>query len=80
MDDFDAVPARIDRPVHDQTLPLHPHGPFTGQEIASDHLDQRRLAGAVVPHKPDHLARFERERDVVDGLDGTEVLGNIGKF
>lgn len=49
-------------------------------EIAGDHLDQRRLARAIVAHQADDLAGFDRQRHVVDRLDGAEMLRDIGEF
>ena len=60
MDDLDAVAAGIDRLVHDQVLAVHAQGAMGWQEVAGDHLDQRRLAGAVVAHQPDDFARLDR--------------------
>ena len=80
VDDLDAVPARFDRPVQDEFRAVHAHGAVARAEIAGDHLDQRRLAGAVVAHQADDLAGFERKRHVVDGLDGAEMLGDVGEF
>ena len=56
VDDLDAVPARFDRPVQHELLAVHAHRAVARAEIAGDHLDQRRLAGAVVAHQADHLA------------------------
>ena len=81
VDDLDAVPARVDRLVQDELgCPSIAHGAVARAEVAGDHLDQRRLAGAVVAHQADDLARLERQRHVVDGLDGAEMLGNVGQF
>ena len=43
---------------------------------AGDHLDQRRLAGAVVADEPDDLAGVELEVDAVERLDGAEPLAD----
>ena len=81
VDDLDAVLARLDRPVQDE-FACRPSAcvPCARAEVAGDHLDQRRLAGAVVAHQADDLAGLERERDVVDRLDGAEMLRNVGEF
>ena len=36
---------------------------------AREHLERGRLPRPVRPEEGDHLARLDRERDVVDGLD-----------
>ena len=66
VDDLDAVLPRLDGLVQDQFLAVHLHGAMAGAEIAGDHLDQRRLAGAIVAHQADHLAGLDRQRHVVD--------------
>ena len=38
------------------------------------HLDQRRLAGAVVADQPDDLVAADGEVDVAQRLDGAEIL------
>ena len=80
VNDLDAVPARFDRPVQHDLLAVHAHRAVARQKVAGDHLDQRRLAGAVVAHEADHLACLQRQRDVVDGLDGAEMFRNVGEF
>src|SRR5262249_4010204 len=77
VDDLDAVAPRIDRPAQHDLLPLELHRPGGRQEVAGDHLDQRRLAGAVVAHQPDHFTRLKRQRHVVDRVNRAEVLGDI---
>ena len=78
VDDLDAMLARLDRPVEDDFLSVDPDGAVRGAEISGDDLDQRRLAGAVVAHKADNLRLVEAERNIVEGLDGAEVLRNPG--
>ena len=80
VDDLDAVPARLDRPVQHDLLAVHAHRAVARPEVAGDHLDQRRLAGAVVAHQADDLAGLERQRNVVDRLDGAEMFRNVGEF
>ncbi|MCD9812264.1 hypothetical protein LUI11_31490 [Bradyrhizobium diazoefficiens] len=41
---------------------------------AGHELQQRRLAGAVVADKSDTVSVTQRERDVVQGLDGDAVI------
>jgi hypothetical protein len=80
MDDLDAVLARLHRLVQDQILAVHLHRAMARGKVAGDHLDQRRLAGAVVAHQADHLSGLDRQRHVVDRLDGAEVFRDVGEF
>jgi hypothetical protein len=48
--------------------------------VAGDHLHDRRLACAIVAHQANNFARFERQRDVVDCMNGAKVLGDILEF
>ena len=41
---------------------------------AGEHLDQRRLAGAVVAEQPEHLAGGEVDVDLLDGVHAAEGL------
>ena len=72
VDGLDVVAPRIARIVDrrlvaiDEDLArIHPVG-------ARKAFDQRRLAGAIVAEKPDHLARKQIDGDVVDSLDAAE--------
>ena len=80
VDDLDAVPPRLDRPVQHDLATVHPHRAVAREEVAGDHLDQRRLAGAVVAHQPDDLAGLDRQRDVVHRLDGAEMLRDVDEL
>ena len=80
MNDLDAVLAGLDRPMQDELRPLHPHGSVTRAEIAGDDLDQGRLAGAVVAHQSDHLPGVEGQRNVVQCVNGAEMLGDVFQF
>jgi len=42
-----------------------------------DHLDEGRLAGPVVADQCDNLAQEDFEVDAVEGLDGSEALGDV---
>ena len=60
-----------------------PRGPRSGSAAvgrlrAGDGLDQRRLAGAVVAHEGDDLARVDLEVHVDERLDGSEALADPG--
>jgi hypothetical protein len=39
---------------------------------ACEAFDQGRLSGAVISHQRGHLARIDREVDVMQNLDGSE--------
>jgi hypothetical protein len=74
MDDLDAVPARVHRLVKHQVRAIHLHHAVAWRKVAGDHLDQRRLAGAVVAHQADDLAGLDGKRNVIDCLDGAEMF------
>ena len=57
--ELDAVAARVEAG--------HPHLPTGRHEDAGQHLDGRRLPGAVGPDVADHLAGIDGERQVVHG-------------
>src|SRR6185312_13027033 len=61
-------------------LAVHAHAAGAWQEVAGDHLDQRRLARTVVAHESDDLARLQRQRYFVQRPDGAEVLGHVLQF
>ena len=50
------------------------------REIAGDNLDQGRLPGAVVAHKPEDFAGLERHVDFVQRMNGAEMLGDRLEF
>src|SRR6266850_4237100 len=80
MHDLDTMPAGFDRPVHGQILAFHLHRPMRGAKISGDDLDEGGLAGPVVAHQSDDLARLKRQRNVVEGMNGAEMLRNIFQF
>jgi hypothetical protein len=51
-----------------------------GTKISGDDLDEGGLAGPVVAHQSHDLARLERQRNFVEGMDGAEMLRNIFQF
>ncbi len=59
---------RPDRPAQDRRAP----GVWHGQPL--DHLERRRLAGAVRPEDPERLARRDRERHVTYRVHVAEAL------
>ena len=50
------------------------------REVAGDDLDQGRFARAVVAHEAERLARAEVQVDLIQGMDGAEVLGHRAQF
>ena len=50
--------------------------PVVGGEDARDHVEQRRLAGAVRPDDAADLALGDVERHLVDGDEAAEALGD----
>ena len=74
VDDLDAVLAGFHRLVHDEFLVLHAHGAVARPVIAGNHLDEGGLARAVVAHQSHDLARRQRQRNVIDGLNCAEML------
>ena len=61
-------------------LPTKRISPWLGRKIAGDDLDQRRLAGAVVAHQADHLARQDLHVDVMQRADRAELLADAGQL
>ena len=51
--------------------------PLVNGTAPGEHLDQRRLAGAVVAEEPDDLALVDREGDVVERLDAAVELADV---
>ena len=68
--------ARVGRLVEVLRLAVEGDLALGGREVAGDDLDQRRLAGAVVAHQPEHLAGLDREIDTLQRLDRAEMLGD----
>ena len=50
------------------------------RQEAGDHLHRRRLAGAVRPQEPQHLAPRDGEGDAVDRGEGAEATGEAACF
>src|SRR5581483_9922149 len=44
----------------------------------ADQIEEGRLAGTVRPDHRAHLARAHLERDAVDGLEASEMAGDVG--
>src|SRR5258708_1825206 len=64
----------------DEILAFHLHRSMRGTKISGDDLDEGGLAGPVVAHQSHDLARLERQRNFVEGMDGAEMLRNIFQF
>ncbi len=54
--------------------------PDVGWMLATEHLDERGLAGAVLAHERMDLARQELEVDLAEGQDAGELLGDLPRF
>ena len=71
----DAETAGLARAADAHRLTLPQDLALGGIEHAEHHLDERRLAGAVLPEKCVNLARRDRQIDAVTSLDLPEDLG-----
>ena len=58
---------------------LEMHGAGGRTEIAGQAVEEGRLAGAVGPDQPEHLALLDGDGGVVDGLEGAEGLGDVAR-
>ena len=72
VDRLDAIALGIARASDRDRLAIDPDLAGIGPVSAGQDLDQRRLAGAVVPEQPDDLAGMEIDADRIDGLDAAE--------
>jgi hypothetical protein len=61
----------------DRVVAGDPEPPLAWAEHRREHLDRRRLAGAVGAEKTEDDAFRHRERDVVDGGEAVEALDQI---
>ena len=59
---------------------LKEHFAAFGLVNASQHLDQRRFARAVLAHQRMHRAALNGERNIVQRLDARETLADVAKF
>jgi hypothetical protein len=48
--------------------------------VTGRYSHQSRFAGAIFPQQRMNLSRSGRERDVPDGLNRSETLGNAGQL
>ena len=74
VDDLDAQGGGVARAVDGTGWPSKRNLPGIGAVDPSDTLDQRGLAGAVVTDEGGDLTGVDREVDVVQHLDRTELL------
>ena len=80
MDRRDAAGAGIPRIGEANALAVHQDRATGWLVEAGEHLDQRRLAGAIVAQQADDLAGQDRQRDVVERVDAGEALGDVAQF
>ena len=80
IDGGDAMALRLGGAADDDRLAGQANLAAIGLIDAGHDLDQRRLAGAVLPEKGMHLAGIERQRDGLERLRGAETLGNVMDF
>ena len=71
----DAELSRLGRAADRHRLALPEDAPLVRRERAVEHLDQRRLAGAVLAEQRVHLAVADIEADVIAGRERAESLG-----
>jgi hypothetical protein len=63
------------RPTGDIDLP-NLYAPSRGLKVSGNDVDERRLAGSVRTDESKNLAALNREADVIDGTEPTEVLAD----
>ena len=61
-------------------MPEHADGALVGLPEAQDHVDRRRLAGAVGAEQRGDLAELEMQVDAIDGPDGAEGPMDAGEL
>ena len=74
IDDLDPERVRVLRPVDRDRLALEDHLAVVERVDPRDALDQRALAGAVVPDQRGHFARANVEVHIPQDVDGAEAL------
>ena len=74
IDDLDAAAGGPRRPRERGRAAIDKQLAGRGREVAGHDLDEGRLAGAVVPHQTDHFAGRDRQRDIIERVNGAEVL------
>ena len=76
VNDRDAMPLGVDGRVQAHGMPVEEYLAVVGRVDPADDLDQRRLAGSVLPEQGMNLAREERDRDIPGGCDARKSLGD----
>jgi hypothetical protein len=79
IDDLDPALPRLDRFVEVDRPVLQDDVAGGRREVAGNDLDQRRLAGAVIAHQSQHLARIEVKIDIGQGANRAKVLRDLAK-
>ena len=74
VDGGDARRDGVRRALELVAAPVHADDPGVRPGGTGDHLEQRRLAGTVVPDQPDDLARRDVDRDAVQHRDARVAL------
>ena len=72
--------AGLDRRAEVHGLAVHQHLPCVGLHGAGEHLDQRRLAGAVVADHAEDLVRPQVEIGVIERDDAAVALDQAARF
>jgi hypothetical protein len=80
VDDGDAGVARVVRRAEGGRRAVDEQLAVVGPHDAAQELDQRRLAGAVLPQQRPHLARAQRDVRVAQRLHGAVGLGGAPKL
>jgi hypothetical protein len=80
VDDFDAFGARVHGLMEVLHLTLDPDFAPRRPKVPGDYPHEGGLAGTVVAHEANHLARPDRKIDAFQRLDGAEMLGNALKL
>ena len=80
VDDLDPLLARVEGPVEVRGLALQDDVPGARGVVPGDDLDEGGLARPVVAHEAHDLPGADVEIDVLEGLDGPEVLRDAAHF
>ncbi len=67
----------FDRRIQVDWLPVECIGSAIRLVKAAQNLDQRRLAGAIVSHQPEHLAPVQSQADIGERGDCTETFAQV---
>lgn len=75
----DAVFTCLTRAFENDVLAVDVHRPRVRLVDPGKHLDQSRLSSAVVTQQAEHFAGMNLERDVVENVDRTKGLADVGQ-